>query len=713
MFKVRLEGCRPAPLVHYLKALGILRLVAEQADPGARGYWDGDTFVLCSTLDAPALVDFFLHSYRPTPVVSPWNGGAGFKDSSKKSGPNLIEETTSERFAEYRTVVEKARTWRRRLGITEDVKDDLKVQLIDALRNDLPDQAIRWIDAAAIALPDAKGGRTISYPALLGTGGNDGNFDFSINYIQCVRGLFNVEGEPTGAATALLDNALFGAPVSGLEDSAIGMFQPGAAGGANSSAFAKSKSTTNPWEFVLNFEGALLFTAAVARRFGMTGKSVVSAPFTFRSVAASVGSIARAGAENFRDELWMPLWGQPASHAEVQNLISEGRIQLGGRPAVDALDVVRSIAALGVDRGVNAFQRYAILERNGLAYIAAPLERFEVRRRPEADLVAEIDAWVQRLRSKARGDRVPASIDRAARRLEGEIWSLCEFGRPEDVRRLLLAIGRANRALATSIKWTSDDKIRLPPAPLLSQRWLESLNVNTVEFRLAASLASLSGRYQRAGEKSPRFVSVRENILPIVGRAWDTGAARDVVWRDGDVTGSMSNVLLRRLLWRDDSDVYADRGKVSSSLQDIATFIDGPFDDREFEEYVHALCLIDWGKVETAPASKSAGEGALPDGLYTMLKLAFAGTSVGEAHVVANPQIVRLALSGDGGRATQLAARRLRGSVGTPKISSIDAQGERVRRCAAALLFPVSHSNIQLLAGRLLRSEDLRSNAPA
>lgn len=32
----KLDGCAPTPLAHYLKALGILRLVAEQADPNAR-----------------------------------------------------------------------------------------------------------------------------------------------------------------------------------------------------------------------------------------------------------------------------------------------------------------------------------------------------------------------------------------------------------------------------------------------------------------------------------------------------------------------------------------------------------------------------------------------------------------------------------------------------------------------------------------------------
>ena len=34
-----LKGCSPTPLANYHKALGILRLVAEQADPTARGWW--------------------------------------------------------------------------------------------------------------------------------------------------------------------------------------------------------------------------------------------------------------------------------------------------------------------------------------------------------------------------------------------------------------------------------------------------------------------------------------------------------------------------------------------------------------------------------------------------------------------------------------------------------------------------------------------------
>ena len=75
----RLLGCRPEPLASYLKALGVLRLVAEQADAGATGHWAPDGFVLSTTLDDAALLHFFLDDYQPSPIVSPWNNSSGFE----------------------------------------------------------------------------------------------------------------------------------------------------------------------------------------------------------------------------------------------------------------------------------------------------------------------------------------------------------------------------------------------------------------------------------------------------------------------------------------------------------------------------------------------------------------------------------------------------------------------------------------------------------
>src|SRR5437867_3405064 len=49
LHNIVLNGCAPAPLIHYLKALGIFRLVAEQCDPRVRGAWYGNAFMVETT----------------------------------------------------------------------------------------------------------------------------------------------------------------------------------------------------------------------------------------------------------------------------------------------------------------------------------------------------------------------------------------------------------------------------------------------------------------------------------------------------------------------------------------------------------------------------------------------------------------------------------------------------------------------------------------
>src|SRR3972149_6730762 len=93
-----LSGCSPTPLAHYLKAIGILRLVAQQADPNARGWWRDESFWLLSTLDRHNLIDFFLSTYQPTPLVAPWNGGSGFYPKDKKDGIDALASRCAPRF---------------------------------------------------------------------------------------------------------------------------------------------------------------------------------------------------------------------------------------------------------------------------------------------------------------------------------------------------------------------------------------------------------------------------------------------------------------------------------------------------------------------------------------------------------------------------------------------------------------------------------------
>jgi CRISPR-associated protein Csx17 len=52
----------------YLKALGVLRLISEQADTRTRGFWRDGAFVLETKLDRGQVLRFFMEQYSPTPT---------------------------------------------------------------------------------------------------------------------------------------------------------------------------------------------------------------------------------------------------------------------------------------------------------------------------------------------------------------------------------------------------------------------------------------------------------------------------------------------------------------------------------------------------------------------------------------------------------------------------------------------------------------------
>lgn len=89
---LELHGCRHDILGHYLKAIGLLRVLAKCAaeahrDPDAEGWWDNDKACFC--LRSPKyptrkkLVEFLARHYRPTPVFAAWNKEPGSSASER------------------------------------------------------------------------------------------------------------------------------------------------------------------------------------------------------------------------------------------------------------------------------------------------------------------------------------------------------------------------------------------------------------------------------------------------------------------------------------------------------------------------------------------------------------------------------------------------------------------------------------------------------
>lgn len=697
----RLGGCTPVPLAYYLKALGILRLVTEQVDPAARGFWArDDVFVLQTRLAREELEAFFRERYAPTPIVGPWGARSGFypgsSESSSREALEAILASTGtpgqpDRLARFRDTIRTVQRLLGTLGIEEKSGvEGRKAELMQACRAHLPDDVVGWLDACYVLTDgDPK------YPPILGTGGNEGSGSYIGNFARYVVTCLLERRHDAAVAQALWDPA-----TAGMPDAVSGQFLPGAITG-------NLKMT--PWDYLLCIEGSLLFAAALVRRSEEL-PGVLAAPFTVRSVGAGYGS---AAAENSRGELWLPLWHRPVRLAELMHVLREGRAELGGRPARNGTDFARAVATLGVDRGITAFQRYGFHERNGLSYFATPLDRLVVQHRPRVALLLEIDGWLDWFRRQITAKGAPAAAGRALRNLDEAILALC---RQDDARRLravLVALGRCERVMARSRRWAMES--RLSPVPPLSRDWLAGCDDGSAELRLAAALAGSRGSLgQRSLWMRQHLEPVKVSVLRQTRRLrveWTEAAGRDVVWAEGDLIGSLSHVLERRLLPAEDTVERArlDSGGLAVDLGDVTDFIEGRVDDRLLDDLVWGCALLDWAAIETRTsplASRPAAHEPWPGAFYSLLALCFAGAPVRGIEVPVVPTIHRLAASGRSAEASQQAARRLRASGLAPLVPLVSVPGHLARRVAAALVFPLGPESIERLARRVLQREE-------
>ena len=626
-----LGGCAPTPLASYLKAIGVLRLISSDAnhvggraaDPKARGWWENERFHLKTMLHRDALCRFFLEEYAPSPIIAPWNGGSGFypKDNKDGFGP-LASGIIAKRFIPVAKTIKVALHIIARQKLTQSPKENVKIEFVAALRAEIPDEALGWIDAALALSRDR-----LAYPQLLGTGGNDGRLDFTNNFMRRLvskkklSGIFDAtSGRPSDEAPPLLANALFDTPADGLDSAAVGQFAPGAAGGPNATAGYEGAGNVNPWDFVLMLEGAIAFAGAATRRHQGVTESGASFPFTVRPVGAGWGGVDAADENDARAEFWAPLWQRPARFHEIDALLVEGRAVLNGRTARNGLDFARAVSSLGISRGFSEFERYGFLMRAGKAYLATPVGRRSATPSLAARLIANLDAggWLDRVRRTGRSDGEPATARNAIKRFEDALFELADTSSPAiRIQRTLVALGEVCKWLAVSRKGRK--AVGAPP-PAMSPAWIRMADDGSPEFRIAAALAGLGlspierqdgarteitsenknaadggaeshetplARSQTALPMAAHFVPLDEDRFLDgqrlrVRHAWSGDEAPPaVVWGAGGLVSNMIAVLERRLVegtirGLDDKPLA---GAVHARLTDVGAFLSDDFDD--------------------------------------------------------------------------------------------------------------------------------------
>ena len=588
--RLLLAGCTPEPLMSYLKALGILRLV-----PGASCAWEPEGFVLRSSFGQEGLMRFFLQQYAPTPILAPWNGGSGFYGSGSEP-LEIVAASTAATLHDYRSAITAIRRF---VPPGESKpKDEEKEAVLIRCRAELPDRIVPWLDTCFVL--GEKGPR---YFPLLGTGGNDGRLDFTNNFMQRLREIlpFDEGEEPPAASAGWLEASLFRTGMTQLGKSAIGQFHPGGIGGANATQGCEGNSRVNPWDYVLMIEGALLLAGSVARRLGTDARDRAAFPFSVNASAVGYGSAAgvEETTDGSRAELWLPLWSQPANCAEIAQLFAEGRAQFGRRQAHTGVEFALAVAGLGVSRGIEAFVRYGFLKRNGLAFLAAPLGRFAVTPHPEINLLddGELQTWLDRLRSACRDkSKTPARYLAALRQIDRAIFACAtraqtdQVGESRALLEVLRALGRAERVLANGRVFRKEN--RIPPLQGLNPQWLEYCDDGSTEFRLAAALASI--------QSTKEVGALRAHLEPVAWKGryvWDDGST-SAVCGQGDLTTNLAAIFRRRLMEceRSEQKGLALQAKQSAFLPDIAAFLDHATDDERLTELLWGLQTLNWSE---------------------------------------------------------------------------------------------------------------------
>ena len=715
----RLNGCSSTPLAHYLKALGILRLISEQEDPEVRGWWDKDSFVLATRLNRQKTDDFFLHRYKPTPLISPWNKGNGFHKSNKSFAK--LQDSESQRFKEFREKIEVSRKYMDSIS-SLDIQDREKKNLIlSYARKQWRGGCREWLDACVVLGSEEVKKRENTYPPLLGTGGNDGQFEFSKTFIEHIDEVFDLkssEGKPKSKAMDWISASLWGATVDGnLKGKPIGQFLPGTAGGANNANGSDSISAVNPMDFILMLEGAVVFRSNVSRRMLSSEFPHAASPFTVNACEAGYDSASSSDVDAKREQ-WMPLWSHPSSYREVRQLFAEARARIATRDAQEPLDLAMAIKRLGTARGIEAFQRYVYIERNGKSKLAVPLGRFRVAEENTSNLtcIDDLDHWFKRLGKQVRKESTPTRFKNAEKSLADSLFAVTKSAKsasdPRYWQRVLIQLVNVEGLMRRG------SRLDVGSIPGLSSRWVEVCKDKSPEFRLALAFA-----LQRDPAPDKQADSVRRHWLPL-----------DMEKSGNSTTGKNSSsfssggpeVVMNGRFGIDDAIALVERRLVeaqqcnrrhlplqaakgaSANIADLTELLVGKVDIDRTLTLARGLMALDQREWRERPIEVEQPDlENWPEDAWMAIRLStlpwpLRFSSGFELDIGTDPAIIRRLAAGDAATAVTMSLRRLRAVGLRSVVRAVSLPANKARLWAASLAFPVT----KFTAARFLKRLD-------
>jgi CRISPR-associated protein Csx17 len=237
-------------IVEYLSMLGLYRAILQRDINATLSFANG--VEIRSKLSKEGVIDYLFNDFRPSPILSPWNGSAGF-DGKPNKAFDFALESKDPRLEDWQEAQEALRAFL-------PCKD--KLDLLWALRENGPVSFLPWFDACWVSVrPQGKVGRQLKANPMCGAGGNFGRLDISRKYLEavalCLGNLANCES----ALSRVFERASFHCSESRKAERLRGFLNWSGSDFATvpmsfgSYAPGGSSESRNPWEFLFLVEG--------------------------------------------------------------------------------------------------------------------------------------------------------------------------------------------------------------------------------------------------------------------------------------------------------------------------------------------------------------------------------------------------------------------------------------------------------------------------
>ncbi len=729
---IRLDGTSENSMIHYLKALGILKILNEQVDADATGMWIDKRFVINSdVVGEESLVDFFADSYTPTPIVSPWNRGSGFYNTGR-GNLQKIKNTTEPRLEKYRQVIKQSEDKLNEIFGSQDpsmraeeLKGErngvsIKRMLVVELHNSLPDEVIHWIDSAVMARSDSS---TLEMAPILVSGGNDGKFECSNNYMRAV--VECVSTTEREVRKKMMRDALFGEEFAyDTKIESVGHLHPGAYQDQSSSASGEKFVRTKPWDLMLAMEGITLMAGSVSKRSTKRGGK---AAFPF-SVEASWGGYSTAsgteavlnGKKELNDEVWLPIWDNPATIHDVRMLFRNGLAEMGSTTPNNGVEFGIAVLNLGREIGVSAFQRFSILKRRGKDHFSCHVGKIFVTNDQRTELLLDLYGWIADIRLRR---KLPPSVVGRLDRLDDAIFDFCSRPHKETLQKVLIAVGKLELQIGRSRLHKSLKCVE--PIKMISCGWIKECEPGTSspEFRIALALASIQEPFESAPNKS---CLMRENVEDVKNEGGPGPRWRDerraAIGR-GDLINDMMAILHRRHV---DGSIAGNNhvplsSKICATTNDIRLFLGGHLDCDLIRDLMIPLTFVDYSGVDAGIIHEQYDwtcTEPLP-AAYTIIKSNFLPaenysetSACGIKPVVFKPSIISTLKAGQVEKACDTARQRLRAAgydIDNPMRDSYYGHAPvEAQRLLASMLIPIQPHEIKRSLERFVKMKDHR-----